>query len=58
LTTSVAKDGGSWVWLFAGGFLKQQINITTAKAGAWFVGSVPNPKMLLLLLSYPPRSYP
>ena len=48
LTTSAAKDGGSWVW-FAG--LKQQINITTAKAGAcWFIGSpdrapaVPNPK--------------
>jgi hypothetical protein len=44
LTTSAAKDGGSWVWLFAG-FLKQKINITTAsKAGAWSVGSVPNPK--------------
>ena len=41
LTTSVAKDGGSWVLC---GFLKQQITITTAKAGAWFVGSVPNPK--------------
>ena len=41
LTTSVAKDGGSWVLC---GFLKQQIIITTAKAGAWFVGSVPNPK--------------
>jgi hypothetical protein len=47
LTTSAAKDGGSWVY-FAG--LKQQINITTAKAGASFVGSpdrapaVPNPK--------------
>jgi hypothetical protein len=40
LTTSVAKDGGSWVLC---GFLKQH-NITTAKAGAWFVGSVPNPK--------------